>query len=170
MWTMNGATVRTVAVEGTTTYALELGRAIRAAAACDKVAAACAYMGGWLLGHGTIVGHSEETSGGFDLGTVSIKLDDGSTLTVYNQNENLIAWSSGSPRPLGMAPDLICFMDDDGVGFSNADPQSAVGKPVNVIAQPSIPAMRVPYIVTQFLAQLESIGYGGPYVPIESLR
>ncbi len=170
MWAMDGKTVRTAAVEGTTSYALELGRIIRRAPAADKVAAACQFMGGWLVARGTITAHAEQTAGGFDLGTTAIKTDAGWTLTIYNQNENLIAWSSLSPRPLGMAPDLICYMTDDGVGFSNADPQAAVGQVVNVIAQPSIPAMRAPYIVTQFLAQLESIGYGGPYVPIEQLR
>lgn len=170
MWAMDGRTVRTAAVEGTTSYALELGRAIRAAPAGEKVAAACGFMGGWLVARGTITAHAEQTAGGFDLGTTAITTEDGWTLTVYNQNENLIAWSSRSPRPLGMAPDLLCFMTDDGVAFSNADPQAAVGAVVNVIAQPSIPAMRAPYVVAQFLAQLESIGYAGPYVPIEQLR
>lgn len=167
MWTMDGATVRTAAVDGTTTYALELGRAIRTAAAGEKVAAACAFMGARLLGRGKIVRHAEETSGGFDLGTLAVQCDDGSTLTIYNQNENLIAWSSRQGAPLIMAPDLICFMEDDGTGFSNADPQAAVGTVVNVLGQPSIPQMRVPYIVAQFLAQLEAIGYGGPYIAFE---
>jgi DUF917 family protein len=167
MWAMNGDTVRAAAVDGTTSYALELGRTIRAAAAADKVAAACAFMGARLLGRGKIAGHAEETSGGFDLGTISVQSDDGSTLTIYNQNENLIAWSSRQGAPLIMAPDLICFMLDDGTGFSNADPQAAIGTVDNVIGQPSIPPMRVPYIVTQFLAQREASGYGGPYIPFE---
>ena len=66
-----------------------------------------------------------------------------------------------------MAPDLICFMLDDGTGFSNADPQAAVGTVVNVIGQPSIPQMRVPYVITQFMSQLEQIGYAGPYICFE---
>lgn len=167
MWTMNGDTVRTAAVAGTTSYALALGRTIRSAPASSKVSAACSFLGARLLGRGTIVSHAEETAGGFDLGTVAIRCDDGTTLTIYNQNENLLAWSSKSASPLIMAPDLICFMLDDGTGFSNADPQSAVGQVVNVIGQPSIPQMRVPFIVAQFLSQLEQIGYGGPYVPFE---
>jgi uncharacterized protein len=167
MWTMNGDTVRTSAVEGTTTYALELGRAVRAAPAGQKVARACEVMGARLLGRGTITSHAEETSGGFDLGTLTVACDDGSTLTVYNQNENLIAWSTRSPSPLIMAPDLICFMLDDGTGFSNADPQATPGTIVNVLGQPSIPAMRVPYVITQFMSQLEQIGYAGPYICFE---
>jgi hypothetical protein len=170
MWAMDGKTVRVAAVEGTTTYAIELGRAIRCAPAGEKVAAACNYMGGWLVARGKITAHAEQTAGGFDLGTTAVLTDEGWTLTIYNQNENLIAWSSKSPRPIGMAPDLLCFMTDDGVAFSNADPQANVGNTVNVIAQPSIAAMRAPYVVAQFLAQLESIGYAGPYVPIEQLR
>lgn len=165
MWTMTGATVRTAAVLGTTRYALALGRTIRQAPAGGKVAAAVAFLGGTVLGHGPIKSHGETTSGGFDLGTTVVACDDGSVLTIYNQNENLIAWSSKSAAPLAMAPDLICFLTDDGVGFSNADPQAAPGTVVTVVAQPSVPAMRAPFIVDQFRAQLAAIGYAGPYVP-----
>lgn len=166
MWTMDGATVATAAVLGTTSYALALGRAVRLAPAGAKVATAIGFLEGKLLGRGKIVSHAEETAGAFDLGTTVIACDDGTTLTVYNQNENLIAWSSASATPLAMAPDLICFVTDDGVGFSNADPQAEPGTIVNVIGQASVPQLRVPFVVDQFLAQLKGIGYAGPYLPL----
>jgi DUF917 family protein len=170
MWPMTGNTVRATAVLDTTTYARDLGAAIRTAPAGEKVAATTRFTGGWVMVRGTIMSIEEQTSGGFDLGVMTIAGSDGTSYRIFNQNENLIAWSSVSPAPLGLAPDLMGFMTDDGQTFSNADPLATKGTVVNVIAMPSMANMRVPYIVDQFLEQLRSIGYGGPYVPIEQLR
>ncbi len=99
-----------------------------------------------------------------------ISADDGSEVTIYNQNENLIAFSNKSYVPLCMGPDLICYLTTKGQAFSNADLQTL---PKNArIAVFGVPArvMRNSFILNQFAIALAGIGYAGAYVPVEKLN
>lgn len=169
-WTMSGATAKASSIGGATTYAQGLGAAIRKAPPEGKVGAALGYTFGFLLCRGTIASVVEETSGGFDHTTVEIKADDGTIVRVFSQNENLIAYSSARPTPLCLAPDLLCYITESGVCFSNADAELAPGTKMALIGVPAPPAMRTPYFITQFLQDLSGLGYGGPWVPVEKLR
>jgi DUF917 family protein len=175
-WSMNGKTLNTpgVAVTGTTTQALTIGQALANAIGSgqDPVLAVMQNMEkpNFVLCTGTIKNSSEATSGGFDFGTVVIAADDGSEVTIYNQNENLIAFSNKSYVPLAMGPDLICYLTTKGQVFSNADLDTlAPGTKVAVIGVPAR-IMRVPFILNQFAIALAGIGYAGSYVPIEKLN
>jgi hypothetical protein len=175
-WAMNGKTLNTpgVAVTGTTTLALTIGQALANAIGSgqDPVLAVMQTMEkpNFVLCTGTIKNSSEATSGGFDFGTVVIAADDGSEVTIYNQNENLIAFSNRSYVPLAMGPDLICYLTTKGQVFSNADLDTlAPGTKVAVIGVPAR-IMRVPFILNQFAIALAGIGYAGSYVPIEKLN
>ncbi|MCE9576741.1 MAG: DUF917 domain-containing protein [Deltaproteobacteria bacterium] len=168
MWAMTGAQMKAAAVCGTTSYAIALGKEIRLAKAAGKAPwdAAAAYMRGKVIFHGKVVSVDEEVSNAFDVGQVVIHSGN-VDFRIYNQNENLIAWRSDRSAPVVIAPDLCCYMTADGTTFSNADPEMVAGTEVYVIGAPSIPELRVPYIVDQFLASLRTIGYGGPYTPFE---
>ena len=123
-----------------------------------------------MLCTGTIKNSSEATSGGFDFGTVVISADDGSQVTIYNQNENLIAFSNKSYVPLAMGPDLICYLTTKGQVFSNADLKTLPkGAKIAVIGVPAR-QMRIKFILDQFQQALAGIGYAGSYVPIEKLN
>jgi DUF917 family protein len=174
-WTMTGKAMKGSAIHGTLTYALELGQALRKARASrkDPVKAVCAYMRGRELFRGKISATAETSGGGFDVGRTEITSDDGkTTCTVYNQNENLIAWRSDRSAPLGMGPDLLCWLTADGQPFTNATPdveKYATKKEVVLVGAPSPPQSRVPSIIGAYLSLLLPMGYGGGYVPIEDL-
>jgi DUF917 family protein len=175
MWPMDGTTMRANALPGTLSRARALGRAIREAKAsgADPVAAACTLLGGFVLFTGEDLQESETTGGGFDVGTVSLTCGS-ERLVIYNQNENLIAWSSARDTPVALAPDLICYLTTEGQPFSNATPdveRFATGKQVAVIA---VPAKNLgfdsPAIVQAFASLLATLGYPGPYVPVDTLN
>jgi DUF917 family protein len=173
-WSMNGQTMNQAAIKGMTTLAMNIGQALAKAIIykTDPVAAVRAYMTkpNYILCTGKIVSASETTSGGFDFGTVVIKADDGSTITIYNQNENLIAFSDQSPAPLAMGPDLICYLTKNGQAFSNADIDDEIKQQEVVVIGVPAPTMRSAFIINQFMIALAGIGYAGPYVPIEQLN
>jgi uncharacterized protein len=174
-WAMDGRAMKGAAIPGTLSYALGLGQALRKArtARKDAVKAVCAYLRGKELFRGKISATAEAPGGGFDVGRTALTSDDGkTTCTVYNQNENLIAWRSDRSTPLGMGPDLLCWLTADGQPFSNATPdvqQFAAGKEIVLIGAPSAPQSRVPSIIGAYLSLLLPMGYGGGYVPIEDL-
>ncbi len=175
-WTMNGKTLNIPgnAVKGTTSQAMAIGQALANAIGSgqDPVLAVMQNMEkpNFVLCTGIIKDSSEATSGGFDFGTVVISADDGSEVTIYNQNENLIAFSNRSYVPLAMGPDLICYLTSKGQVFSNADLDTLPkGAKIAVIGVPAR-VMRSQFILNQFAIALAGIGYAGSYVPIEKLN
>lgn len=179
MWAMDGATMKRTAIGGTLAYAGALGAALRQARGKDPVEAVRAYLKGKVLFRGKIISATEQSAGGFDLGRMTLQSADGkSQCTVYNQNENLIAWSTQKATPLGMGPDLLCWLTFDGEPFTNAPPDIAkyvqnprqnLDKEVVLIGAPSLPQSRAASIVTAYMSILRQIGYAGPYVAIEDL-
>jgi uncharacterized protein len=171
LWAMDGATVSTAAISGTTSLALALGRRLREArsAGADPVEAVVKGLGGRLLAVGRITASSEQTGGGFDIGVLTIATHAGETLRIVNQNENMLAWFEDSRAPVALAPDLICSMTVAGQPFSNADLELAKDQDVAIIGAPVEAAYRDRAIIEAFLPVLRSAGYGGPYVPIEEL-
>jgi DUF917 family protein len=171
-WPMTGAVMKSAAIPGMTSLALNLGTALRTAIASgqDPVKTVCGFLNGHVLFTGKIVSSSEITKDAFDFGQVVLQASDGSKATVFNQNENLIAWSSDRPTPLAMGPDLICYLTTQGQVFSNADLASVPkDSQVALIGVPAAPQMRDPFIVSQFMQAIANTGYAGPYVAIEQL-
>lgn len=166
LWAMDGTVAQSVSIAGTTERARSLGAALRESD--DPVDTVCSFLGGSVLIRGRIVSEAEQTGGGFDVGVLEIT-DLAATVRVINQNENLVAWTSSSPHPAALAPDLIVTMTVDGQPFSNADVGLAKDKDVVVITAPADESMRDPKMVEAFLPVLRSSGYGGPWVPVEEL-
>jgi hypothetical protein len=83
----------------------------------------------------------------------------------------LIAWRTDLETPIAMAPDLICYLTEDGRPFSNAKPDvEKIGKDtkVAVIGVPAAPlAYATPWVIESFAKLLRSLGYPGPYLPLE---
>lgn len=169
-WLMDSAAARTGSMAGATTYAQGLGAAIRLAPPGGKIDAAVAYTGGFVLCQGTIAAVTATTSGGLDHTTVEIDAGERTIVRVFSTNESLIAYSNTRVAPLCLAPDLLCYLTPDGVAFSNADEELKPGTRCALIAVPAPAAMRTPFFITQFLADLQALGYGGPWVPVEELR
>ncbi|HEU5430394.1 MAG TPA: DUF917 domain-containing protein [Thermomicrobiales bacterium] len=114
---MTGAELRRTAIPGTVTLAKRLGEAVQAARAghADPVVAALAATGGRRLFSGKIVDVERRLVGGFARGVLlldGVGADDGRTLRIDFQNENLIA-RTGEGELLAVVPDLICIVDSD---------------------------------------------------------
>ena len=171
-WHMNGSTVRRNAVPNTMSYALRLGRILHKAIQKkkDPVEAVRKFLNGYILFVGKIVDSSEHTTGGFDFGTITLENKSKVRMTIYNQNENLIAWRSDSVTPQAIAPDLISYLTTDGLTFSNADLDIPKGKTVAVIGSRCTRYLRKKSIVAEFQKSLVGIGYAGEYMPIEKLH
>ncbi|NNE34906.1 MAG: DUF917 family protein, partial [Rhodothermales bacterium] len=172
-WGMTGATMKKVIVPGTLVHAWDCGKALRKAvqSKTDPIDAVAKFLNGWVLFRGKFVSLTEQTRGGFDFGTTILASMDGSRqATVYNQNENLIAWSTQYAEPLAMGPDLICFLAADGTAFSNADADRIKpGQEIALIGMRCGTPLRDPKIVSAFMGAINALGYAGPYVPIETL-
>jgi DUF917 family protein len=187
MWVMKPADIRRATpIHGTLTRALELGRAVQA----GRIGSA-QQMTGYLAEHcglaaraisepGELVSAEVDTSGGFDVGKVHIQAGQ-RTYTVMYQNESLLAWDSACPQPIVLAPDSVAyFVGGEGQAiFSNGDLlkddgslNPVIGKrPVTLIAWRAEAELRKPgLILDSFMQLLNSLGYLGPYVPLESLQ
>lgn len=108
-------TVREIAVPGTMSECLELGRTIREAreAGGDPVAAAAQQLGGWVLFRGIVSGREWANTGYMD-GTHTLDgVGDwaGRSLRVWFRNENHVSWLDDEPWVA--SPDLIEFCDPE---------------------------------------------------------
>ncbi len=172
LWPMNGTALRKHAVPRTMSYALRLGKALRNALKKkqDPVQAVRNFLKGYILFVGKIIDSTDHTQGGFDFGTISLQNKAGVIMTIYNQNENLIAWRSDAAEPQAIAPDLISYLTTDGLTFSNAELSTAKGKEVAIIGSKCTRYLRSASLIEAFQKSLVGIGYGGAYKPIEQIQ
>ena len=108
--------VKRVAVPGTVTQALEIGRTILDARArrLDVVGRLLATTGAMLLFTGKLIDVRREIKGGFAMGEANLAgFGDhaGATARIAIQNENLVLWVDGVP--VAMVPDLIINVEAD---------------------------------------------------------
>jgi DUF917 family protein len=173
LWAMDGPTMQTQALPGTLMRALKLGATLRTAPAGQKVEAVCSFLGGSVLFTGNHFTAREQSGGGFDVGAVTLTALDGSaTLTIYGQNENLIAWRSDQSTPIAMAPDLMCYLTADGRPFSNAETDVETLKPDTEVAVIGVSAASLdfatPAVIASFAKLLAATGYPGPFTPLKA--
>lgn len=186
MWVMTPDNIgRATPVRGTLKRALELGRAVQAgrirstSQMIGYLAEHCHIAARAISAPSELVSVASKTSGGFDGGQVCIRAGQ-SRYTVIYQNESLLAWDSARAQPIVLAPDSVAyFVEGEGQSiFTNGDLvqdngalNPAIGKrPVTLIAWRAEPELRKPgLILDSFMAVLNSFGYLGPYVPLESL-
>jgi len=172
MWPMSGKVAKAAISRGTVSYSLRLGQELRQARSkgSDPVAEATKFVKGYKLFGGTLKDVETHQVNSFDFTVVVLEDQSGKRLRLYGQNETLIAWSSASPYPLAMGPDLICYVTKKGEPFSNADIQALPkDTEIAVVGAPAPPDLRTPKMEALFLANLRNLGYGGPYVSIEQL-
>ena len=171
-WAMGGDTMRRVAVARTLSLAQTIGAAIRLAKAggSDPVAAVLNELGSraFVLYQGALLASDEQSSGGFDVGRVSLQGQDGSQAWIYNLNENMIAWRTDWAVPLAMGPDSICYITADGQPLSNADiTADMAGTEIVLIGIRADDKMRSPAIVGSFEEVFRSIATPDP-IPLSS--
>ncbi|WP_322015593.1 DUF917 domain-containing protein [Paraburkholderia sp. J12] len=184
MWVMTPSNLgRATPIRGTLKRALDLGRALQAghvrsvSQMIGYLAERCGIAARAVSDPGELVSAKVDTSGGFDVGKVSIDAGD-HTYTVIYQNESLLAWDSRRAQPIVLAPDSITyFVGGEGQSiFSNGDLvqdngklNPAIGKrPVTLIAWRAEPELQSGLILDSFMELLNSLGYLGPYVPLEA--
>jgi len=136
-----GAEVKRWGIHGTTTKAIAIGAAVRAAqrAHDDPIAAILAVEPGKVLYKGKVVDVERRTTEGFLRGKTRFDgLDDwrGAVMNLDFQNEWIIAWLDG--LPLAMSPDLICVLDSVS-GEAVGTEVIRYGQRVTVIALPPPP-------------------------------
>lgn len=188
MWVMTPAKLReAMPITGTLTRALEFGQALQQGAFPTVEALLVGLQKRWglnacaLFPTGELLGAAVDTTGGFDLGTVTVKSGK-QTAEVLYQNESLLAWASNRAEPLCMAPDSICYFfegqgdavasNGDLVESSGGLNPAYKGRPVAVIGVVANAQLRVPggLILDSFMQQVNQLGYRGPYVPVEKLN
>ncbi|MGH6646346.1 DUF917 domain-containing protein [Aquabacterium sp.] len=187
MWVMDPATLaKALPIRGTLSRALKFGQAIQAGhlstpkAVIEFLHKESGVKAQVIFGPGTIESAKVDTTGGFDLGTVRIDSAHGSATVLY-QNESLLAWDSAKPHPICLAPDGIAYFVE-GAGqsvFSNGDlvlsdgslNPAVKGRQVTLLGLSANAALRIPdgLILTSFMDLLGTMGYHGPYVPVEVL-
>jgi DUF917 family protein len=155
----------------TVSFTLRLGEVLAEtiAAGGDVIEVVREHIGGTVLLRGTFTESSDQTSNGFDFSQALFQSSvpgDSTEIRIYAQNESLIAWSSRTPRPAAMGPDLICYIAADGTVFSNADLEDIKGKEIAIIGSPATRLYRDPTVVRSFLSLLSGMGYGGSYLPL----
>jgi DUF917 family protein len=119
---------------------------------------------------GVVKSINEVTTGGFDFGTLTLT-NESTTATVFNQNENLLAWSRECENPIVMSPDSICFITAKGQAFSNADINelAIIGQPAYIIGVSSHPNLRdSPEIMNAFSQAMTNAGYSGKEVVLKN--
>lgn len=171
LWPLPALTLQSFAVLGSVSYAQGLGYTLRNAIATqqDPVVAVVNYLKGKLIFRGFITDSSQTVSGGFDLGYIRLEALQGRRVWIYNQNENLIAWQNLGDQPLGIGPDLLCYLTVDGIPFTNGDLFRAKNKQVALIGASADTKLLQGNILQAWLDALLSIGYAGSYVPIMQL-
>lgn len=187
MWVMSPNQLRdAMPITGTLSRALTLGQALQTGQLKSLDALQRMLRDRWglaayaLCETGELWEAAVDTTGGFDLGTVTVKSGAQTTEVLY-QNESLLAWSSHQAHPVCMAPDSICwfFQGEGDAVASNGDlvqPDGRLnpayrGRPVVLLGLPAADPLRVAdgLILDSFMAQVNTLGYRGPYVPVERL-
>ncbi|MEU4515511.1 DUF917 domain-containing protein [Nonomuraea wenchangensis] len=164
-YVLTAAGARGAVIEGTVTYALEVGRATEGVP--DPLAALQGRLGAARLVTGKLTDVERRTTGGFVRGTATVEGtgdDRGRTLTLELQNENLVAIEDG--RPLAMVPDLITVVDTETAAAIQTE-GLRYGQRVTVLAWPCDPLWRTPKGLET--AGPRAFGYELDYVPVEEL-
>lgn len=182
----NGFALQDSYIPGTMAQARDLGRCLLDAAAppaSAEVAALIARITGRAASVPVVNFYITDvrqatSSASLDAGVIRLDnarnpADSTETCTLYNLNENLIAYSSAAAAPLIVAPDSICYYSEStGRGFSNAtndlaqyydfNAKKSTGRTVSLIKVATAPELyRAAGVVASFAGLLRQIGYAG---------
>ena len=178
MWSMSGADMKKYGMLNGVTKAQKLGQFIRetAKSSDDPIQAIAEFTGATELFRGKITDVEEQIAGGFDVGQVRVTAANGDEYFVMNQNENMIAWKASDTKPLIISPDYICWVDETGQPFSNAELSEYTQKS-NPKDNPTVALLGIKaeapfnsdFVIQSFLDALRKMGYGGAYLPLGEL-
>jgi uncharacterized protein len=141
-----GAEVKRWGIHGTTSKAIKIGAAVRAAQRRheDPVAAILAVEPGKVLYRGKVVDVERRATEGFLRGRTRFDGVDewrGTAMELAFQNEWIVAWIDGTP--VAMSPELICVLDS-GNGEAIGTETIRYGQRVTVIALRPPPVFLTP--------------------------
>jgi DUF917 family protein len=141
-----GREVKQWGIHGTTTKAVQIGRAVREAqrAHGDPIAAILAVEPGKVLFQGKVSDVERRATEGFLRGRTRLEGSGdwrGATMRIDFQNEWVVAWLDG--EPIAMSPDLICVLDAV-TGEAIGTETIRYGQRVTVIALPPPPVFLSP--------------------------
>lgn len=187
MWVMEPKLLsKAVPIRGTLTRALDFGRALQAGEFTTAASVVKALKKRWgvkarvIFGPAKLASAKVDTTGGFDLGTVTLMAGMRQCSVLY-QNESLLAWDNAHAHPVCMAPDGIAYfaLGKGQAVFSNGDlvqddgslNPAIKGRELVLLGLSANPALRVPggLILTSFMDLAVTLGYHGPYVAVEQL-
>jgi hypothetical protein len=168
---MSGREVRETAIPGTMSLARDVGAAVRTAGtdvvgAIREVTAESIYGAARSLFEGKIVDVKRRNRRGFVVGDVSLDglgPDDGQTMTIEFQNENLGARVDG--EWVATVPDLITVLDRE-TGLPIPTESLRYGARVRVLAIPTPELMRTDAALDVWGP--ETFGLDTDYVPLSS--
>jgi len=170
---MTAATVRRVAISGTLTLGIRIGRALREARArhqnpftsLTEMLAATPYRHGSVLFAGKVIDVERRTQAGFTRGEVRLRsFDDARSLQIAFQNEHLLATIDG--QVAAVVPDLICTLDaDTGEPVTTEALRYGQRLAIYTISTPEL--MRTPDALATFGPQ--AFGLDVDYIPVEQL-
>jgi DUF917 family protein len=165
---MSGADAKRTGVEGTLSWARDLGARVRRARADrdeDAIAGILDVTGGRRMFEGKIVDVDRRTADGWVRGKVVIHGTDddtGSEMEISFQNENLVAWRDG--EVVATVPDLICIVNrEDGDPITTE--MLRYGYRVVVVGIPCSPLLRTPEALE--VVGPPAFGYDLPFEPME---
>jgi uncharacterized protein len=168
---MTGADAKRTAIEGTLSWARDLGDRVREARAGrseDVLAGILAATGGHTMFVGKIVDVDRRTADGWVRGQVRLDgsgEDAGAKMTISFQNENLIAWRDG--EVVATVPDLICIVNrEDGSPITTE--MLRYGYRVAVVGIPCSDLLRTPEALD--VVGPPAFGYDLPFEPMEVVR
>jgi DUF917 family protein len=133
-----GAEIKRWGIPHTTTKAIRIGEAVRAAQAAhrDAIDAVLEVADGKLLFRGKVVDVERRTTEGFLRGRTRFEGFDqwrDAAMEINFQNEWIVAWLDG--KPVAMSPDLICVLDSVS-GEAIGTETIRYGQRITVIALP----------------------------------
>jgi DUF917 family protein len=165
---ITGKQVKLAAIHGSLSHAQRIGQALREAAVTkhDPIAAVVRETAGFVLFRGKIVDVQRRTQHGWALGEATfagVEGDQGASLTVRFQNENLVAVRDG--EVVASVPDLIAIIDADS-GQAITTERLRYGHRAVVLGIPCPGAWRTPAGID--LGGPRHFGYDIDYLPVEA--
>jgi DUF917 family protein len=164
LYPMTAADAARVAIQGTVSTAIEIGRTL-ATSGKPPLEALNEVLPTYVLLRGKVVDVERRTAGGFVRGSAVIEglgADAGRTVRVEFQNENLIVLEDG--RPLATVPDIITALDTHTAQTITTE-QLRYGHRVVLAVFPSPDVWRTPAGLA--VVGPRAFGYDVDYQPIE---
>jgi uncharacterized protein len=161
--------LKQIAIKGTLTECLELGRSLRSALqdGRDPVPAVLTATAGWLLFKGKVTERRWKDQGGYFWGEhdlVGIDEFEGHTFRIWFKNENHLSWLDDQPHVT--SPDILAIVDLDGYA-PLVTPAIRDGHRLAVIGVQARAPFRTPAGLE--LMGPRHFGFDMDYVPVEEL-